>query len=45
MANDRLAGAYIDPDADGPRVRDEPVDHASSVMADMYVVERLTEVR
>jgi hypothetical protein len=38
MANDRLAGTYIDPDADGSRVRGEPVAHAPRVIADMYVL-------
>jgi hypothetical protein len=36
MANDRLAGTYIDPDADGSRVRGEAVAHAPRAIADMY---------
>ena len=38
MANDRLAGAYMIPDADGSQVRGEPAVHAPSVIANMYVL-------
>ena len=43
MANDRLAGAYMLPYADGSQVRGEPAAHAPCVIADMYVVEEIDE--
>lgn len=45
MANDRLAGAYMIPDADGSQVRGEPAAHAPSVIADIHVAGEIDEGR